>query len=125
MPLMITPRKITPTIVPQTLPTPPIRLVPPMITAAITSSSHPFAVVAVPDMISDDCMTPLKRRKPGGDGQHRDLHARDVDAAEPGRFRVAADRIHRPSEPGVVHRQPCTAANAARNTIAGNGMPTR
>ncbi len=42
IPLLITPINRAPTRVPHTLPRPPARLVPPMTTAAITSSSYPW-----------------------------------------------------------------------------------
>ena len=34
-----------------------------MVVAAITSNSHPLAVVAAPDMISADCMMPASAAK--------------------------------------------------------------
>ncbi len=50
------------------------------------------------------------RGETGGEAGHRvqsDVHARDVDAGDPGRLLVAADRVHVAAEDGVVqeHRE--------------------
>ena len=47
-----------PTTEPNTLPSPPSRLPPPITTAAITSSSVPIATVGSPWRSRDSCITP-------------------------------------------------------------------
>ncbi len=58
MPFEMQPRNSTPISVPQIRPLPPNSEVPPMMTAAITSSSMPVAVVPVPDPICEAISVP-------------------------------------------------------------------
>ena len=65
MPLPSKPINITPNKVPMIEPAPPAKLVPPMITAAITSNSSPSAMFDEPDMMREDSSTAAKAaRKP-------------------------------------------------------------
>ena len=73
MPLSITFSTRTPSSVPSSVPRPPVRLVPPRITAAITVSSKPRPAVGWPVFISEERIMPGERRQQSGDDEDEEL----------------------------------------------------
>ena len=62
-PMATTDMMVAPSTVPSTVPLPPVRLPPPMMTAAITSSSRPTATVGSPTESFENCITPARPAK--------------------------------------------------------------
>ena len=125
MPFEMQPRNNTPISVPQIRPLPPKSEVPPMMTAAITSSSMPVAVVPVPDPICEAISVPRDRGQRAEDAEAHRLHPPDVDARQARRLHVAADGIDGAAEAGEIHQEMHARRRSARRCRPGNGMPKR
>src|SRR5438552_920100 len=82
---------VAPTRVPATVPRPPKRLPPPMMTAAITSSSRPTATVGSPTDSFENCRTPPAPAN-AAHGAQRDDEGHDAQARDEQPVREPADR---------------------------------
>ena len=99
------PKISTPTKVPAMPPRPPIRLVPPITTAAMASSSSPWPASGLPWRY---CATKSTAATPASIPEMRvggDLGPRDVDAREPRRLLVAADGVDVAAERGEAQHR--------------------
>src|SRR4030042_991220 len=110
MMLMINPMISTPTAVPPTEPLPPVRLVPPITTAAMASSSQPWPILGSPQPIRPDIMIPTRAAKKQ-QAQQVGSQPDERRHGDPGLQPVGqvADRIGHPEEGlpvGVGDRQP-------------------
>ncbi len=108
-PIWMTAMMAAPIIVPSTVPRPPARLPPPMITAAMTSSSRPTATVGSPTESFENCSTPGHADQ-RADRVDDDLRPRDRHAAQPRRALVRADGEHVPAEARVAQHAATTSA---------------
>src|SRR4051812_45272128 len=122
MPLLRQPRNSTPSSVPQMRPLPPNRLVPPMMVAAMTSSSMPVAAVPLPEPICEAISRPLIAVSapvmasaavftPNTSMPDR----REASALPPTAYTA------RPNE--VYFMRKCITTNTVANTNTGKGMP--
>ena len=87
------PKMRTPTNVPASPPRPPMRLVPPITTAAMASSSRPEPASGFPCRYWATNKTPASPARKARDHVGGQLDLRDLDARKLRRLRIAADRV--------------------------------
>ena len=92
--------------VPRTVPSPPLKLPPPMTTAAITWSSRPSAQVGSPIPPSwSELKHAGQARRQAAERVDDDLDERHVDPAQPRRGLVRADRVDVTAQQAVAQDQ--------------------
>ena len=95
----------TPANTPSTVPRPPKKLAPPMMTAAMASSSAPMPRLGKPAAGAAGQQQRGEPREEARRGVDEDQHAVDVDAAHPRRLGIAADREDVPAERDLLQKQ--------------------
>ncbi len=106
----------------RTVPRPPRKLAPPMMTAAIESSSARLPDVGEPALSRPDVMIAGDAGQQAAQHVHRDQHRLHRDARAPSGLRVAADRVDpaTPHEACQHHRDDERRRRATRNAEYGN-----
>ena len=105
-PLRNRPMMTTPESTPSTVPRPPKNEAPPMITAAMASSSMPMPALGKPELVRPASSKPGEAGEEAADDVDIDEHAIDIDAGDARGLRIAADRIDVPAERGAGHEEP-------------------